>query len=200
MSSKRILVCLTGASGSIYGVGLVKALKKSNVEVHLIISKWGSETLEHETGMNSEICTPDGCNCSYSNHASVPGPIRVGGYTTASDSREDAGASYYDVQELSSNLCEQIVTVGNSGGRAFLGTHGDGTLENASGYEGYATNSDWPGYTAGQGVSGATGMGFRGGSWFYATTFMEISDRIYAGTTWTPVNANVGGRCARTAP
>lgn len=54
MSSKKILVCLTGASGSIYGLRLVDALKKLNVEVHLIISKWGSKTLEYETGVGSD--------------------------------------------------------------------------------------------------------------------------------------------------
>jgi 4-hydroxy-3-polyprenylbenzoate decarboxylase len=51
MNSKKILVCLTGASGSIYGVRLVKALNKLRAEVHLIISKWGSKTLEYETGV-----------------------------------------------------------------------------------------------------------------------------------------------------
>jgi 4-hydroxy-3-polyprenylbenzoate decarboxylase len=51
MSSKKILVCLTGASGSTYGVRLVKALNKLGVEIHLIISKWGSKTLEYETGV-----------------------------------------------------------------------------------------------------------------------------------------------------
>jgi 4-hydroxy-3-polyprenylbenzoate decarboxylase len=45
---------MTGASGSIYGVRLLSTLKKSEVEVHLIISKWGSKTLEYETGLDSE--------------------------------------------------------------------------------------------------------------------------------------------------
>ena len=45
---------MTGASGSIYGLRLVKALKKAGAEVHLIISKWGSETLEYETGVSSD--------------------------------------------------------------------------------------------------------------------------------------------------
>ena len=48
---------MTGASGSIYGVRLVKALKKLNVEVHLIISKWGLKTMEYETGINYDTLT-----------------------------------------------------------------------------------------------------------------------------------------------
>ena len=51
---KRVLVCLTGASGAIYGVRLLRALKVEGHEVHLIISKWGEETLKYETGIISE--------------------------------------------------------------------------------------------------------------------------------------------------
>ncbi|MFW9769289.1 MAG: UbiX family flavin prenyltransferase [Candidatus Thorarchaeota archaeon] len=48
---KRLLVCLTGASGAIYGVRLLRALKENGHEVHLIVSKWGEETLKYETGL-----------------------------------------------------------------------------------------------------------------------------------------------------
>jgi 4-hydroxy-3-polyprenylbenzoate decarboxylase len=50
---KRVLVCLTGASGAIYGVRLLRALKGEGHEVHLIVSKWGEETLKYETDMSS---------------------------------------------------------------------------------------------------------------------------------------------------
>jgi len=49
---KRVLVCLTGASGSIYGGRLLRALKSDGHEVHLIVSKWGEETLKYETGIS----------------------------------------------------------------------------------------------------------------------------------------------------
>ena len=48
MAKKRILVCITGASGTIYGVRLIRALKDLGHEVCLIVSKWGAKTLEHE--------------------------------------------------------------------------------------------------------------------------------------------------------
>lgn len=54
MSKRRILVCLTGASGAIYGVKVIRALKGLGHEVHLIVSKWGEETLWHETGVTKE--------------------------------------------------------------------------------------------------------------------------------------------------
>jgi 4-hydroxy-3-polyprenylbenzoate decarboxylase len=53
MLKKRVLVCLTGASGAIYGVRLLRALKAMDHEVHLIISKWGDETLKYETGIST---------------------------------------------------------------------------------------------------------------------------------------------------
>jgi 4-hydroxy-3-polyprenylbenzoate decarboxylase len=46
---KRLIVGITGASGSIYGIRLLEMLKESGVETHLIISQWAARTLEHET-------------------------------------------------------------------------------------------------------------------------------------------------------
>jgi len=46
---KRIIVGITGASGAIYGIRLLEALSKLPVESHLVVSKWGARTLEHET-------------------------------------------------------------------------------------------------------------------------------------------------------
>jgi 4-hydroxy-3-polyprenylbenzoate decarboxylase len=46
---KRIIVAITGATGSIFGVRLLELLKGLDVETHLVVSKWGSRTLIHET-------------------------------------------------------------------------------------------------------------------------------------------------------
>ena len=40
---------MTGASGSIFGLILLEALKTSDVETHVIASKWAQRTMEHET-------------------------------------------------------------------------------------------------------------------------------------------------------
>ena len=40
---------ITGASGVIYGVRLLQVLQQTNVETHLVLSKWGARTLLHET-------------------------------------------------------------------------------------------------------------------------------------------------------
>ena len=47
---KRLVVGVTGASGAVYGVRLLEVLKATPVETHLVVSKWGRRTLEHETG------------------------------------------------------------------------------------------------------------------------------------------------------
>ena len=49
MASKKIIIGMTGASGSIFGLRLLEALKKSDVETHVIASKWAQRTMEHET-------------------------------------------------------------------------------------------------------------------------------------------------------
>jgi 4-hydroxy-3-polyprenylbenzoate decarboxylase len=46
---RRLIVALTGATGSIYGIRLLEALKGSDVETHLVVSRWGARTLIHET-------------------------------------------------------------------------------------------------------------------------------------------------------
>lgn len=48
---KRIIVGITGATGAIFGVRLLHALRAAEVESHLVLSKWGQQTIEHETGL-----------------------------------------------------------------------------------------------------------------------------------------------------
>lgn len=47
---QRLIVGITGATGAIFGVRLLEALRQSTVETHLIVSKWGAHTLAEETG------------------------------------------------------------------------------------------------------------------------------------------------------
>lgn len=45
---------MTGATGAIFGVRLLQMLRGSGVETHLVMSKWGSRTLLHETPYSVE--------------------------------------------------------------------------------------------------------------------------------------------------
>ena len=46
---RRLIIGMTGSTGAIFGVRMLEALKGSEIESHLIISKWAQRTLEHET-------------------------------------------------------------------------------------------------------------------------------------------------------
>ncbi|MGB8436151.1 MAG: UbiX family flavin prenyltransferase [Burkholderiales bacterium] len=46
---QRLIVGITGATGAIFGIRLLEALRNASVESHLIVSKWGLQTIEHET-------------------------------------------------------------------------------------------------------------------------------------------------------
>jgi 4-hydroxy-3-polyprenylbenzoate decarboxylase len=48
--TKRIIVAITGASGSIYGIRTLEILRTLGVETHLIISPAAARTMERETG------------------------------------------------------------------------------------------------------------------------------------------------------
>ena len=50
----KLIVGLTGATGTIYGVRLLERLRELDVETHLVISRWGARTLTHETPYSRE--------------------------------------------------------------------------------------------------------------------------------------------------
>lgn len=54
---KKIILAITGASGSLYAVQFLKLMQQSGVEIHGIISDAGRLVLQHELG-----CTPDDLN------------------------------------------------------------------------------------------------------------------------------------------
>jgi 4-hydroxy-3-polyprenylbenzoate decarboxylase len=50
----RLIVALSGATGSIYGIRLLECLRDAGVETHAVISRWGVRTLLHETSYSKE--------------------------------------------------------------------------------------------------------------------------------------------------
>jgi len=170
---------------------------------------WGNTAVSEATSISgaedgSETVPGEGENCCYNNNNfsggdSGTGPLRAGIFATDSSSRAAAGSGYYGVMELTGNLNERCVTVGDAAGRAFLGSHGDGALSAASGFEGNATNEDWPGYASGQGVTGSGGSGIKGGSWAAASlNNMHVSGRAEASLSDDTRSSSNGGRCGRT--
>ena len=61
----KLIVGITGATGTIFGVRLLELLKDSGVESHLVVSKWGARTLVHETPYTADY-VKSLASCSYS--------------------------------------------------------------------------------------------------------------------------------------
>src|SRR6266581_1925664 len=89
---RRLIIGMTGSTGAIFGVRMLEALKGSDVESHLIISKWAQRTLEHETrytveqvrGLASLVHSPGDMGASLSSGSFktegmvvIPGSVRT---------------------------------------------------------------------------------------------------------------------------
>ena len=161
---------------------------------------WGSTSITGATGIsnggaNNETFSNAGANCAYNNSGGVQGPLRVGAFAGGATTREQAGASYYGIMEMSGNLWERAVTIGNADGRGFTGVHGNGRLSSG----GHANETSWPGLSSGE-VTGASGSGFRGGDWSPDASVARVSDRNYAAATNTFRYSNSGFRGVRVFP
>jgi flavin prenyltransferase len=51
---RRLIVAITGATGTIFGVRALQMLQDTDIETHLVISRWGARTLVHETPFTVE--------------------------------------------------------------------------------------------------------------------------------------------------
>ena len=81
--------------------------------------------------------------------------------------------------EMSGNVWERTVTVGNVTGRLFTATTGDGILDST----GNADVGFWPG-------SNAIGAGYRGGIWAATTVALRTSTRSNAASVYGGVRYN----------
>jgi formylglycine-generating enzyme required for sulfatase activity len=159
---------------------------------------WGNATISGtgatsitNPGANNEIAQA-GANCVYNFAGGVQGPMRSGNFAQGATTRSQSGASYYGIMELSGNLYEQLVTVGNSGGRAFTGTKGNGVLDGL----GNANVTSWP-------LFSHLGLGYRGGNWGDSALRLRLSDRDFATETFAAAYFSYfynGGRGCRLAP
>ena len=155
---------------------------------------WGSTSITQATSISNGGATSEvpgaAANIVYGNHAAVQGPMRVGAMASGDATRIESGAGFYGAMDLSGNVAERLVTVGNSTGRSFNGAkHGNGAL----GSNGDGDVSTWPGTTA-------VGSGLRGGNWFVDSLALRLSDRAGAAAVNTNRSNNRGGRGVRSAP
>ena len=123
----------------------------------------------------------------------VGGPLRAGCFARATSDRENAGSGYYGNLDLSGNVWELVIPLGNTDGRNFTGVHGDGELDATSGY---ANVTNWPALNQ----NGSVGK--RGGVFIGPIDQARIANRNYANFEFyiSSRRYDDGGRGARTAP
>lgn len=136
-------------------------------------------TLIDSAQYNESILNPNmtiGNSINPNTSTSINGPVRSGIFSTNSTSRIQSGAGYYGVMDLTGNLWEQYVDVGNAKARIFTGSPGDGKLTT----EGEASNTDWPGYNTSS--TDFVKICTRGGGWGgpYLAPEGRVSYRAYA--------------------
>jgi hypothetical protein len=149
---------------------------------------WGNRNVSWATqiidgGLPGEHPNPD---ANLIGNSFLTGPLRNGALATLTSGREQAGAGYYGMMELTGNLWERIVNLSTAGGRNFAGSHGNGKLDANGDVTG---NADWP---------TGEGMGGRGGSYVTDELNLQLSSRGQA-TTLAGRIATYGGRGCRTA-
>ncbi|MEO8086974.1 MAG: hypothetical protein ABI763_09155 [Bacteroidota bacterium] len=122
-----------------------------------------------------------------SSNGGINGPLRVGSVAGTTTSRQQAGAGYYGIMEMTGNLTEAVIYITSV---SFLGTHGDGLLDGS----GSTTNGDWPPMPA----NGTNVNCIRGGSFMSGIVGICLSCRTgfpFVGDH----GSEHGGRGGRTA-
>jgi 4-hydroxy-3-polyprenylbenzoate decarboxylase len=77
----RVIVGISGASGVIYGIRLLEALKAVNVETHLIMSEWAEKILALET--DYEISYVNNLAASKHDNRDMTSSVASGSFLTA---------------------------------------------------------------------------------------------------------------------
>lgn len=137
---------------------------------------WGTTYSRNATGVTGterdrDYLTSIGANSYYLEDENSPPqfPLNSGIFADTGKSREMSGAAYYGVLEMSTNLSELCISIGNAQGRIFTGRNGDGRLSE----DGYADEIGWP-------QRDGIGGGYRGGCFANERGHMWVSVRVEA--------------------
>jgi flavin prenyltransferase len=76
----RLVVGITGASGAIFGIRTLEALRELGVETHLIISQWARATIAHETCVT--LPQVEALATTVYHHENQAAPISSGSFKT----------------------------------------------------------------------------------------------------------------------
>ncbi|KAI8265743.1 Flavin prenyltransferase PAD1 [Colletotrichum sp. SAR 10_98] len=98
-------VALTGATGSILGIKTLIALRRLNIETHLIISKWADSTLKYETSYTATNVRALADHV-YNNH-DMAAPIASGSYRV--DGMIVVPCSMKTLAAINSGRCDTLI-------------------------------------------------------------------------------------------
>src|SRR5580704_3260533 len=76
----RLIVGISGATGTVFGVRTLQVLKDAGIETHLVLSKWGARTLLQETPYTVDYVKSLASHC-YSD-ADQGAPVSSGSFVT----------------------------------------------------------------------------------------------------------------------
>lgn len=124
-----------------------------------------------------DVCGEKGSDPEYigcrilSSKIDYRGPLETGIHSRGKENinRLYSGAGYFGSLDLSGNLREPVVPVGDIGSRRYIGSSGDGLISE----NGNANNSDWY-----YGSSENLVFGYRGGCWAFHENHGRIADRF----------------------
>ncbi|KAJ5173567.1 uncharacterized protein N7500_001498 [Penicillium coprophilum] len=103
---RRIIVALTGATGSILGIKVLIALRQLNVETHLVVSKWAEATTKYETDYTISNIRALADHVYSTNDMAAPiasGSFRVDGMIVVP-------CSVKTLASISSGICDDLIS------------------------------------------------------------------------------------------
>lgn len=103
---KRIILAITGATGADIGIHILQTLRRLNVETHLVISKWGAETIKFETDYTPAAVRAL-ADYSYSSY-DLSAPIASGSYRV--HGMIVAPCSVKTLAAINAGICDDLIT------------------------------------------------------------------------------------------
>ncbi|VEF46765.1 3-octaprenyl-4-hydroxybenzoate carboxy-lyase [Bacillus freudenreichii] len=106
MNQKRIIIGVTGGSGTIYGIRMLEKLRSLGVETHLVISEWGEKTLKVETSYSANDLKQ--LADFYYFNDNLAAPISSGSFKT--DGMIIAPCSMRSLAEIATGVTSDLIT------------------------------------------------------------------------------------------
>ena len=102
----KVVVGISGGSGAIYGVALLKILREFNIETHLVVSTMGEYVTNHECGVNLEDLK---CLATYfHDNKNLAAPIASGSFKT--DAMVIVPCSMKTVSAVANGMSDNLLT------------------------------------------------------------------------------------------